>query len=282
MSIKPNNKTVRVEDFLDLIRTFTVSVRAEPFIVWRGQTRSEWGLTPSLFRSEPKWKNWKWDSKEDGLLRCFEKSSLHWDKDLHPERFIDRLTLAQHHRLPTRLLDWTESPLIASFFACIDVTENAEKLSDGAVWQLRTNSVSFKLPEQKRGRKEVPDGSHGPALPEDTQKGLNEDFDTFLFCPRRLHPRQINQLAAYTVHPNPNLKNSSDFSQTLRSQESLVQYIIPKEIKEEALAKLWSLGTRYENIFPDSEGAANGAKYVIETQSDSLSTSLTGRAFGAR
>jgi hypothetical protein len=51
-----------------------------------------------------------------------------------------------------------------------------------------------------------------------------------------------------------------------------VKYVFPKEIKKEAFAKLWSLGTRYENIFPDPEGAAKGAKYVIETEDGSIST----------
>jgi hypothetical protein len=56
----------------------------------------------------------------------------------------------------------------------------------------------------------------------------------------------------------------------LRPEESLVKYIIPKDIKEKGFAKLWSLGIRYENLFPDPEGAAKGAKYVIETEDNSL------------
>jgi hypothetical protein len=272
---KAKYETVRIEQILDLIKSFTVAVRSDPSIVWRGQSRSKWGLTPSLFRSHPKSKDWKskdwsWDSKEQGLLRYFAKSNVRWLKEHYAESFINQLALAQHHRLPTRLLDWTESPLIASFFACVDVAEDSKKLSDGAVWRLQTNAVRFELTEEGQERMELPDGSFSPAIPENTPKGLNGDFDTFLFYPRRVHPRQINQLAAYTVHPNPKLKNSSDFSQTLRPEESLVKYIIPKDIKEKGFAKLWSLGIRYENLFPDPEGAAKGAKYVIETEDNSL------------
>ncbi len=269
---KAKYETVRIKDLLDLIKRFTVSVRSDLSIVWRGQSCSEWGLMPSLFRSKPKSKDRSWQSKEQGLLRYFSKSNVRWLKEHYAETFIDRLALAQHHRLPTRLLDWTEIPLIASFFACQDAGENVESLNDGAVWRLRTNAVRLKLTEEGQERKELPDGSHSPAIPENTPNGLNGDFDTFLFYPQRVHPRQINQFAAYTVHPNPNYKNSSDLAQILRPEESLVKYIIPKEIKEEGFAKLWSLGIRYENIFPDPEGAANGAKYVIETEDDSIST----------
>lgn len=127
------------------------------------------------------------------------------------------------------------------------------------------------LPRKDVNERNFPDGSHSPAIPENTPNGLNGEFDTFLFYPQRLHARQINQLAAYTVHPNPK-PNLTDFSQILRPEESLIKYILPKEIKKTAFAKLWSLGFRYENLFPDPEGAAKGAKYVIETEDGSIST----------
>jgi hypothetical protein len=269
---KSKYQTIPIENVVDLIERFTVSVRSEPSIVWRDQSCSEWGLTPSLFRSESKSKDRSWHSKEQGLLRYISKSNVRWLKEHYAETFIDRLALAQHHRLPTRLLDWTESPLMAAFFACLDVADNPEHLEEGAVWRLPTNAVRRELAEERCERTELPDGSHSPAIPENTPNGLNGEFDTFLFYPQRLHARQVNQFAAYTVHPNPNHKNSSDFAQTLRPEETLVRFIIPKEIKAEAFAKLWSLGIRYENQFPDPEGAAKGAKYVIETEDGSIST----------
>jgi hypothetical protein len=58
----------------------------------------------------------------------------------------------------------------------------------------------------------------------------------------------------------------------VRREEKLLRYVIPKEIKHDCLAKLWSLGIRYETIFPDQEGAAKGAKYVIENEDGSLCT----------
>jgi hypothetical protein len=270
--------TEKIDDPFEIIREFTVSVRSEPTVVWRGQSWSEWGLTPSLFRSEPKWRNWTWDSKEDQLLRYCEKSNAKWVRDHYPEGFVEHLTLAQHQRLPTRLLDWTESPLIALFFACSDVVDAPNEVTDGALWRLHTNAVRLRLGEDNEERRRLPDGTYTPAIPAHTPNGLNGEFDTFLFYPKRLHARQISQLAAYTVHPNPSPGSSGDFSRKLRPEENLVRYIFPAETKHKVFAKLWSLGIRYENMFPDIEGAAKGAKYVIDVEDNSLWTET--RTFG--
>jgi FRG domain len=69
---------------LEIIEKFTVSVRSDPTIVWRGQRASSWGLTPSLFRLKQKSK--EWHSIECFLLRNFEKSNTRWVRE-HYETF---------------------------------------------------------------------------------------------------------------------------------------------------------------------------------------------------
>jgi type I restriction enzyme M protein len=87
------------------------------------------------------------------------------------------LALARHHGVPTRLLDWTENPLAALFFAIEEPTN-----SDSAVW-------SYSYVEQEE------------AL--DVQKDPNPMHVTRvrMYRPAHIHSRISTQASVFTVHP---------------------------------------------------------------------------------
>jgi FRG domain len=154
---------------------------------------------PLSFRTEVE--EWSWHSKEQGLLRNFAKSNVRWLKEHYAETFIESLALAQHHRLSTRLLDWTESPLIAAFFACSDVADDPEHLEEGALWRLHTNAVRFELTEERYERTELSDGSHSPAIPENTPNGLKRRLRHFPILPAQI-ARQTSKSACRIHGPS--------------------------------------------------------------------------------
>lgn len=95
-------------------------------LVFRGLSHRNYDLIPSLNRVCGTHLD-----LEQSLLRNFEKyASL----DIPGEKdFWNIVSLAQHHGLPTRLLDWTFSPYIAAHFA----TENYRYYDqDAAIWCL--------------------------------------------------------------------------------------------------------------------------------------------------
>ena len=88
---------------------------------FRGQANSNWEIEPKLYRENL-------FQKEGVLISEFIRVS---PNDFNGSDYFDQLVKMQHYGLPTRLLDTTQNPLVALFFACYD--EN-QKTADGSVY----------------------------------------------------------------------------------------------------------------------------------------------------
>jgi len=108
--------------------------RRSPF-VFRGMSKATWSLETSLERlgSSP-------TMVEEPILRSFLKYAPLGTVSLESE--WERLAVAQHNGLPTRVLDWTISPLIASHFATNEKEyRNGPNSADGAIWCVNADMV---------------------------------------------------------------------------------------------------------------------------------------------
>jgi hypothetical protein len=112
--------------------------------VYRGASNAGWPLLTSLDTlggaSPPHTKA----DLEEHILRNFIRYSRPYFGQ-SPTNDWEVLVAAQHHGLPTRLLDWTYSPLVAAHFA----TVGGDGKADRAVWRLDWKAVHrcFGLPE---------------------------------------------------------------------------------------------------------------------------------------
>lgn len=84
--------------------------RHRPNYVFRGLSNSNYELETSIYRLQN-----KVNEMERHLIRNFRKYAPY--NSVTKDKLWHWLTLAQHHGLPTRLLDWTFSPYVALHFA---------------------------------------------------------------------------------------------------------------------------------------------------------------------
>ena len=196
---------------------------------------------------------------EPHLLRNFKKYA-HKDAD-QGDLLWNWLALAQHHGLPTRMIDWTYSPYVALHYATIDL-EKYHK--DGVIWCINYVETSKYLPEQL---KEIisEEGSNvftaemlqmGATSFKELDSLQKEDFLLFLEPPS-LDQRIVNQYALFSMISN----SKALLDKWLENHPSIYfRIIIPAELKWEIRDKLDQANITERVLLPGLDGLSKWLK----------------------
>jgi hypothetical protein len=172
------------------------------------------------------------------------------------------LSLAQHHGLPTRLLDWTYSPFVALHFATFDA---ATFERDGVVWCIDYAKAHRLIPRSLRNvlRSESADVFTAemldrvtPTLPALDRLGKRKPFVLFLEPPS-LDDRIVNQFALFSMMSSP----TAALDDWLPHHPKLAQpIVIPAELKWEIRDKLDQANISERVLFPGLDGLCKWLK----------------------
>lgn len=244
-------------DLQDLLFTNTWDDRINRYrssFIYRGVTDANFPLQSSIQRL-----GGPYDKLERHLLRNFQKYA---HRDAAPGNNIwNWMATAQHHGLPTRLIDWTYSPYVALHFTTNDLSKIDE---DGVIWCLHYTELNKFLPEKLRAviEQEASNAFTAEMLDrvcsrlEVLDELASEDFILFLEPPS-LDERIVNQFALFSLISNATLQ----LDEWLKQHEELhYRIIIPAELKWEIRDKLDQANITERVLFPGLGGLSEWLK----------------------
>lgn len=215
---------------------------------WRGQSSSDYSLVPGVHRT-----NRGTRAEQNLTLRFRQYARTRHQACPEHEDFCSWLFLAQHYGLPTRLLDWSESALVAMFFASIG--------------NLQLNGTLFVIHPRELNRITNSDHTLVPVTAPPATELFRGAFDdrepyksdkTLAILSHEIDIRMLIQQGTFTIHGS-----SIDLRDINGSDRILKTYTVPAHSKLEIIAELASLGIRRRTLFPDLANLADDLKQLV-------------------
>jgi len=201
---------------------------------------------------------------EKHLLTSFRKYAV--ERSVHGDWIWNWLSLAKHHGLPTRVLDWTYSPYVALHFA----TENFREFDhDGAIWCVDYRQTNSMLPQPLRA---MLGGESANIFTTEMLMRVAtslDEFDAFggdfvlFFEPPSLDERIVNQFALFSLPSSARLS----LEELLKQRDSAWRrIIIPAALKWEVRDKLDQANITERVLFPGLDGLSHWLKRYFTTR----------------
>ena len=198
-------------DFHDIIHGY----RRDRRWIFRGHNSLSWDLVPKIGREEYN------ILERNAYFESFKRRAIEFTA-IQPIDEWDWIAFAQHHGLPTPLLDWSYNPLVAAYFATYPFSQ-----ADCCVYAFRpVNALT-------------------------TDEVAPETFEGVAkFVPRGVAQRIVRQGGIFTYHNPPQTK----LEDGLKSNDRLEKIVIKESYRQNMVFDLDRYCVNEMTLFPDIDG----------------------------
>ncbi len=259
----PIGELKTIGDLMEIVRAeehhFTDRGKIQPPMWYRGHPYPGWELQPTVLRRwfiEMAQRRQQGDSPQGQLEieiatnREFQRRAA----SLLPAgaSTVDVYFLAQHHGMPTRLLDWTTNPLAALFFTAAGAPDQ-----DGALYMLNPRDlIPHNPPETEplypRDVVDIRDPLVAQAV-ECLFTGQNWVEHPFILpiLPDLRTGRMLQQGSCFTLHMPPPIAEGRRPPEPAFSIQTAKKYVLPQSAKADLLVDLRRVGVNFATLFLD-------------------------------
>ncbi|WP_161792422.1 FRG domain-containing protein [Croceibacterium mercuriale] len=230
---------------------------AEGRTIWfRGARDVRHDLRPGLFRHPTLTQATDLIDLEWQLLNDYRHQAPPFKPSI-PASDLELLFVMQHYRVPTRLLDWTENPFTALFFA----TENARDEDpgselDAAVWVINPIELNRKtFPNRVNAARVL--GAYAKdiqgLLPAPTVEGIEITTPCAIYGVHNT-PRIVAQRGSFILYGRDTSSMEDQVSLNLMNDNVLRKIVVTGPSKREIFSHLFNMGISDSVVYPDLDG----------------------------
>lgn len=244
-------KEVVVRSLGEIVRQVSTLAAESNMKHWyRGQSDSSWNLLPSVFRGQGT------DDEKKGAERNHmhtfrSRAGIRYEQAPSFEDIAGWISLMQHYGLPTRLLDWTRSPLVAAYFALEKyIYERHTQPIDACVWALQPHllnasqgfdDITVSIDSGICKHEIQPAFYHSEAETGKVHAVMASETDLRMFV----------QQGSFTIH-----STTTALDELRLPRGVLRKYVIPAQACERFALELAVSGFRKGDIYPDLQNLA--------------------------
>ncbi|MBQ4371198.1 MAG: FRG domain-containing protein [Firmicutes bacterium] len=221
--------------------------------VYRGVSDSSFRMFTSLRRNCRELSR----ELEPSILKNYTKYAVLEEPGIEGSVWMQMIS-GQHHGLPTRLLDWTHSPLVALHFATEEEDMGTMDKHDCMVWKIDIPELHSLLPDKYQ---KAIDSSRSKVFSVDTLSAVTSDLSEYdedmgsrsmvIIEPPSTEPRIVNQYSFFAIVPS-GIDDIEDYLD--KNTQNTVKYIIDKELRWQLRDMLDSLNMSERIVFPSLDG----------------------------